>query len=215
MQALANGGVLVIDDFGRQRVAPRDLLNRWIVPLESRVDYLTLQTGQKFELPFAVMLVFATNMRRPGWSTRRFSAASTTRCSARARRSRGVPRDLPGPTAETRTCPSIAGSSTNCSMEYYRPRNLALRGCHPRDLIEQALSLAEYLGEPPRTDARAARGRVRQLLRRRYEEPAPRCIHDRCGPGAMETPASALRGAAAALQVLSPAWLQAVRAPAD
>ena len=54
VQAMANGGVLVIDDFGRQRCSPRDLLNRWIVPLESRVDFLTLQTGQKFELPFMV-----------------------------------------------------------------------------------------------------------------------------------------------------------------
>ena len=53
----------MIDDFGRQRVGPRDLLNRWIVPLESRVDYLTLQTGQKFELPFVTLVAFATNIR--------------------------------------------------------------------------------------------------------------------------------------------------------
>jgi hypothetical protein len=63
VQALANGGVLVIDDFGRQHCSPRDLLNRWIVPLESRVDFLTLQTGQKFELPFMTLIVFATNIR--------------------------------------------------------------------------------------------------------------------------------------------------------
>ena len=63
MQALANGGVLVIDDFGRQQCSPRDLLNRWIVPLESRVDFLTLQTGQKFELPFMTLVVFATNIK--------------------------------------------------------------------------------------------------------------------------------------------------------
>ena len=63
MQAVANGGVLVIDDFGRQRVAPRDLLNRWIVPLESRVDFLTLNSGQKFELPFMTLVSFATNIR--------------------------------------------------------------------------------------------------------------------------------------------------------
>ena len=55
--------MLVIDDFGRQQCAPRDLLNRWIVPLESRVDFLTLQTGQKFELPFMVLVVFATNIK--------------------------------------------------------------------------------------------------------------------------------------------------------
>ena len=63
VQAIANGGVLVIDDFGRQQCSPRDLLNRWIVPLESRVDFLTLQSGQKFELPFMTMIVFATNVR--------------------------------------------------------------------------------------------------------------------------------------------------------
>jgi len=63
VQAIANGGVLVIDDFGRQRVAARDLLNRWIVPLESRVDFLTLNSGQKFELPFMTLVAFATNIR--------------------------------------------------------------------------------------------------------------------------------------------------------
>jgi hypothetical protein len=63
VQAIANGGVLVIDDFGRQHCSPRDLLNRWIVPLESRMDFLTLQTGQKFHLPFMVLVVFATNIK--------------------------------------------------------------------------------------------------------------------------------------------------------
>ena len=58
----ANGGVLVVDDFGRQRVPARDLLNRWIVPLESRVDYLNLVSGKKFQIPFDVMVVFATNL---------------------------------------------------------------------------------------------------------------------------------------------------------
>src|SRR5688572_32058054 len=50
-------------DFGRQHASPRDLLNRWIVPLESRIDFLTLHTGQKFELPFEVFVVFATNLK--------------------------------------------------------------------------------------------------------------------------------------------------------
>ena len=52
IQLTANGGVLVIDDFGRQKATPIALLNRWITPLESRVDYLTLQTGQKLPVPF-------------------------------------------------------------------------------------------------------------------------------------------------------------------
>ena len=58
----ANGGVLVIDDFGRQQASPAALLNRWITPLESRIDYLTLQTGQKLPMPFVLLVVFATNI---------------------------------------------------------------------------------------------------------------------------------------------------------
>jgi hypothetical protein len=62
-QLKANGGTLVIDDFGRQRVDPRDLLNRWIIPIEGRIDYLTLHTGKKIEVPFENLLVFATNLK--------------------------------------------------------------------------------------------------------------------------------------------------------
>ena len=58
----ATNGVMLIDDFGRQRVEPKDLLNRWIVPLEKRVDYLTLQTGKTFQIPFDELLVFSTNL---------------------------------------------------------------------------------------------------------------------------------------------------------
>ena len=61
-QLKANGGVLIIDDFGRQLVSPRDLLNRWIVPLEERVDYLTLHTGKKFSIPFDQFIIFSTNL---------------------------------------------------------------------------------------------------------------------------------------------------------
>jgi hypothetical protein len=147
VQAVANGGVLVIDDFGRQQCSPRELLNRWIVPLESRVDFLTLQSGQKFELPFMTMIVFATNVRpaelvdeaflrriqykiyAESPSVQDFKVIFATCC-----------RDL-GATAEP-------GLVEHVLADYYRPRNIPLRGCHPRDLIKQALSLASYLGRP-------------------------------------------------------------------
>ncbi len=61
-QVKANGGILLIDDFGRQQVRPRDLLNCWIVPLENRVDFLRLHTGRKVEVPFDVLIVFSTNL---------------------------------------------------------------------------------------------------------------------------------------------------------
>jgi len=65
-QVKANGGTLVIDDFGRQRVDPSDLLNRWIIPLEQGKDYLTLHTGKKIEVPFEPFLMFATNLNLNG-----------------------------------------------------------------------------------------------------------------------------------------------------
>src|SRR5262249_10250817 len=61
-QMKAIGGVFIIDDFGRQLVQPRDLLNRWIIPLEKRVDYLTIHTGKKFDIPFDELIIFSTNI---------------------------------------------------------------------------------------------------------------------------------------------------------
>lgn len=62
LQMKANNGIFIVDDFGRQLMSPRDLLNRWIVPLDRRVDYLTLRYGVKFQIPFEVMVVFSTNL---------------------------------------------------------------------------------------------------------------------------------------------------------
>lgn len=62
MHIKANGGVFLIDDFGRQIVSPRDLLNRWILPLEERIDYLSLATGKKFSVPFEQLIIFSTNL---------------------------------------------------------------------------------------------------------------------------------------------------------
>jgi predicted ATPase with chaperone activity len=147
VQAVANGGVLVIDDFGRQQVAPRDLLNRWIVPLESRVDFLTLQSGQKFELPFMVLVIFATNIKPADLVDEAFLRRIHYKVFA-----------------ESPTVAEFLQIFENCCRErqlpfdravvqdllktYYEPRQIPLRGCQPRDLIDQVLSLAEYLGEP-------------------------------------------------------------------
>ena len=93
-QMKANGGMFLIDDFGRQQVRPRDLLNRWIVPLESRMDFLTLPTGRKIEIPFNVLIVFTTNMP-PARSGRRgvFAPYPAQDRSGRSEL-RGIPRDF-------------------------------------------------------------------------------------------------------------------------
>jgi hypothetical protein len=62
LQMKANNGIFIIDDFGRQRVTPGELLNRWIVPLDRKLDYLSLQYGLKFQIPFELMVVFSSNM---------------------------------------------------------------------------------------------------------------------------------------------------------
>jgi hypothetical protein len=62
LQMRANNGILIIDDFGRQAISPRELLNRWITPLDRRMDYLSLSYGMKFEIPFEVLVVFSTNL---------------------------------------------------------------------------------------------------------------------------------------------------------
>ena len=148
VQALANGGVLVIDDFGRQRCSPRDLLNRWIVPLESRTDFLTLQSGQKFELPFMALIVFATNVRPAELVDEAFLRRIQYKIFAES----PTPDDFKAIFAAC--CRSLGATAEpglvdELLAEYYRPRKIALRGCHPRDLIKQALSLAAYLNRPP------------------------------------------------------------------
>jgi predicted ATPase with chaperone activity len=149
VQAAANGGVLVIDDFGRQRFEPRQFLNRWIVPLESRVDYLTLQTGQKFELPFAVLLVFATNLQPSTLVDEAFLRRIHYKVLAQSPTASEFSEIFRGYCAK-REVPYDDDVVNTMLERFYRPRQIALRGCQPRDLIDQALSLAEYLGEPQR-----------------------------------------------------------------
>ena len=147
LQALANGGVFVIDDFGRQRCAPRDLLNRWIVPLESRVDYLTLQTGQKFELPFMVLVAFATNIRPRDLVDEAFLRRIRHKVFAESPSPR-ISRRSSSAAAPSAGSSSIAALVERLLDDVLRPRRIPLRGCHPRDLIDQALSLADYRDEP-------------------------------------------------------------------
>jgi hypothetical protein len=146
VQTKANGGVLVIDDFGRQRVAPRDLLNRWIVPLESRVDFLTLETGQKFDLPFCVMVVFATNVRPAELVDEAFLRRIHYKVFAESPTKAEFMQIFAG-VCGTRALPFEPALAEGL-LATLESRNVRFRGCHPRDLIDQALAHAEYLGYP-------------------------------------------------------------------
>ncbi len=149
VQTIANGGVLVIDDFGRQACSPRDLLNRWIVPLESRVDFLTLQSGQKFELPFMALVVFATNIKPAELVDEAFLRRIHYKIFAESPTLPEFMRIFEMVCSE-RGIAFGRDAIEHMLQTYYRPRQVQLRGCHPRDLVDQVLSLADYLGEERR-----------------------------------------------------------------
>ena len=115
LQMKANNGILVIDDFGRQLIPPRDLLNRWIVPLDRRVDYLMLRYGVKFQIPFELMVVFATNLDPNEPGRRGLPAAHSEQDSGRRGVRRGVRRDPPAILARQRRFPTIRTWPTTCA----------------------------------------------------------------------------------------------------
>ena len=146
VQALANGGVLVVDDFGRQHCSPRDLLNRWIVPLDTGHDFLTLQTGLKFEMPFACMVVFATNVKPSDLVDEAFLRRIQYKVFAES------PTVAEFLQIYRNYCDALAltgevGAMETVLQEVFRPRRIPLRGCQPRDLVNQALALADYTGQ--------------------------------------------------------------------
>jgi len=148
IQMKANGGVFLVDDFGRQRMRPDELLNRWIVPLESRVDYLTLHTGKKFQIPFDVLIVFATNLDPHSLADEAFlrripykiaitdpSVEQFTRIFELDCRKRGL-----------RFHPVMVAY---LYRRHYRPHGRALRSCQPRDLLDQVTALCRFDGREP------------------------------------------------------------------
>jgi len=141
-QMKANGGVLVIDDLGRQRCSPAELLNRWIIPLEHRFDYLTLNTGKKIRIPFEQIVVFSTNLtvsdiadeaflRRMGYRLYMMPPSPDTYAEIfmRYARSRGLAADMT----------MIAHLE-----QRYGKENRTPKGCEPRDLIDRSVEVCKY-----------------------------------------------------------------------
>ena len=143
LQIKSNCGVLVIDDFGRQRIPVTDLLNRWIIPLEKRVDYLNLPTGKKIRFPFEQLLVFSTNLEPRDL----VDAAFLRRIPYKI--------EIPGPTeAQFRNQIQITATALNLQIDedvinhlidtHFHKASRAMRFCHPRDLLLQAFSYCEF-----------------------------------------------------------------------
>ena len=149
LQMKANNGMLIIDDFGRQSVSPRELLNRWIVPLDRRVDYLTLSYGLKFEIPFELLVVFATNLEPDDLVEEAFLRRVPNKVHVGA----------VGAEAFDQIFERVATQyNLDCesgTSEYLRKLCLLrgcreLRACHPGDICRILLWISEYEEQPLR-----------------------------------------------------------------
>jgi predicted ATPase with chaperone activity len=147
LQLKANGGMLVIDDFGRQQMAPSDLLNRWIVPLEESIDFLTFHTGKKFPVPFETLLVFSTNLEPRSLVDEAFLRRIAHKFQV------GNPTEEQYLDIFLDACQAYGIRFDKRVFEYllkryYVEANRPLRACHPRDILKQIGSYATFRGEP-------------------------------------------------------------------
>ena len=148
-QMKANNGILIIDDFGRQMLSPRDLLNRWIVPLDRRVDYLTLASGMKFKTPFELMVVFSTNLNPRDLADEAFLRRIQTKV---------LVADVDNSVFDQIFQRVVATYHVPCEPgcgDYLRERCLAagakvLRACYPMDVYKLVKAISEYEGRPMR-----------------------------------------------------------------
>lgn len=148
VQLKANGGVFVLDDFGRQRIPARDLLNRWMVPLEEREDYLALPTGHKLPVPFDCFLVFSTNLNPTDLVEEAFLRRLRYKVAvADPSREQFV-------TIFRRCCEAADLEYSDAAVDlvfedYYSREGVEPRACHPRDLVAHIRDEAFYRGETP------------------------------------------------------------------
>jgi predicted ATPase with chaperone activity len=149
VQMKANGGAFMIDDFGRQQVPPRDLLNRWIVPLEKQVDYHTLITGEQICVPFYVLIIFSTNL-----NPRELVEEALLR-RIRYKIEVGDPSEEEFVEIFKRVCAGMGIEYDQDVVDYllekhYRQTGRGLRAVHPRDLMLQLVDYCNYMGIKPK-----------------------------------------------------------------
>jgi hypothetical protein len=149
LQLKANNGLFIVDDFGRQRLSPQELLNRWIIPLENRQDFLHLRTGQKIAIPFDLFIVFATNLEPRTLVDDAFLRRLRSKVKLE-----NVNRDQ-FVEIFRRCCSQYQMEFDPDVVEhllatYYDGGQHPLTACHPRDLLEKILDYSRYHQIPPR-----------------------------------------------------------------
>ena len=148
LQVKANGGMLLIDDFGRQQVQPRQLLNRWIVPLEKRVDFMTLHTGKKIEIPFDQLVVFSTNLAPRDLVDEAFLRRIQNKVHV-TNPTVEIFREIFRRQCEALGVPFDQNGLVYLLREYYVKPKRELRSVHPRDILRTLVGIARYRDVPP------------------------------------------------------------------
>jgi hypothetical protein len=148
LQMKANNGILLIDDFGRQLMSPRDLLNRWIVPLDRRVDYLTLRYGIKFQIPFELMVVFSTNLEPSDLADEAFLRRIHNKIYVEAVDA-GAFDQIFSRVVASRNIAAEADSAEYLRKLCLRDGRAELRACYPADICNILLAIGRYEGRPP------------------------------------------------------------------
>jgi hypothetical protein len=143
LQMKANNGMLVIDDFGRQIVSPRNLLNRWIVPLDRRVDYLTLRYGLKFHIPFEMMVVFSTNLDPNDLADEAFLRRIQNKIYVEAVGALVFEKIFQRVASES-GLPCETGSADILRKLCLHLGPGELRACYPKDIIDIIVSIGSY-----------------------------------------------------------------------
>lgn len=149
LQMKANNGIFIIDDFGRQLMSPRDLLNRWIVPLDRRVDYLSLRYGVKFQIPFELMVVFSTNLDPSDLADEAFLRRIHNKVFIEAVDAAGFDQIFQRVTSQ-RNIPAEPDSAEFLRRLCLREGRTELRACYPGDILNIIQSIGRYENRPPR-----------------------------------------------------------------
>lgn len=154
VQMKANNGLLIIDDFGRQRISPEELLNRWVVPLDRGIDFLTLAGGKKIEIPFDLFVVFASNLDPAKLVDEAFLRRIQTKIKVdfvTPEQFREIFRRVCLQFSLKYDASVVDDLIQMIGKEYKEP----LRACYPNDVVKQILSEARYLQKEPRLDSEA------------------------------------------------------------
>lgn len=149
LQMKSNNGLFIVDDFGRQQIDPHSLLNRWIVPLERRTDFMTLHTGMKFEIPFDQLVIFSTNIEPKKLVDEAFLRRIRFKIKI------DHPTEMEYENIFRKVCESNGIEYKRDVFEYlmhnyYRRLGVKLNACHPRDIMDHIIDNAHYYNHRPR-----------------------------------------------------------------